>query len=112
MSINLYVNKASFELNPLVGIMQFTLLRGVLCTIMMFVYNFGHLRHDLIDSIDRRQVPSLVFRCTQGGLSVLISFMCIKFFNVSTVGIVCSLTPLFVCLIAYWLLGERLKRFD
>lgn len=38
--------------------------------------------------------------------------MCIKFFNVSTVGVVCSLTPIFVCIIAYLLLGERLKLFD
>ena len=43
---------------------------------------------------------------------MLISFMCIKFFNVSTVGVVCSLTPIFVCIIAYFLLGERLKLFD
>jgi drug/metabolite transporter (DMT)-like permease len=76
------------------------------------LYGYGQLKHSLIDSVDRKSLPSLIFRCTQGGLSVFISFMCIKFFNVSTVGIVCSLTPLFVCLIAYWLLGERLKTFD
>lgn len=112
MSVNLYVNKASFALNPLVGVLQFTFLRGVLATAMMLFWGYGHLRHDLVDAVDRAQLPALVFRCSQGGLSVFISFMCIKFFNVSTVGIVCSLTPLFVCLIAYWLLGERLKMFD
>ena len=112
MSVNLYVNKESFSMNPLVGVLQFTFIRGVICTIMMLVWGFGHLKHDLIDSVDRKSLPSLIFRCSQGGLSVFISFMCIKFFNVSTVGIVCSLTPLFVCLIAYWLLGERLKTFD
>ncbi len=112
MSVNLYVNKASFELNPLVGVLQFTFIRGVLCTALMLLWGAGHLKRDLVDAVDRKALPSLVFRCTQGGLSVFISFMCIKFFNVSTVGIVCSLTPLFVCLIAYWLLGERLKTFD
>lgn len=43
---------------------------------------------------------------------MLISYMCIKFFNVSTVGVVCSLTPIFVCIIAYFILGETLKLFD
>lgn len=38
--------------------------------------------------------------------------MCVKYFNVSTVGIVCSLTPLFVCAMAYFLLGERMRIFD
>jgi len=92
--------------------MQFTFLRGVCSTILMVIWGWGHLKHDLIDSVDRRSLPSLIFRCAQGGLSVFISFMCIKFFNVSTVGIVCSLTPLFVCMLAYFLLGERLKFFD
>jgi len=38
--------------------------------------------------------------------------MLIKYFNVSTVGIVCSLMPLFVCVMAYFMLGERMKTFD
>ena len=78
----------------------------------MLAMNFGNLRYNLIDSIDRKSLPSLVFRCAQGGISVLISFMCIKFFPVSTVGVVCSLTPIFVCMIAYFMLGERMKRLD
>jgi len=62
--------------------------------------------------VDGSNVFSLAFRCLQGALSVFISFICIKYFDVSTVGIVCSLTPLFVCMLAYFLLGERLKRLD
>ena len=38
--------------------------------------------------------------------------MSLKYFNVSTVGIVCSLTPLIVCVIASFLLNERMKRSD
>ena len=35
-----------------------------------------------------------------------------KYFDVSTVGVVCSLTPLMVCLIAYFVLGERMKKSE
>lgn len=38
--------------------------------------------------------------------------MSLKYFNVSTVGIVCSLTPLIVCVIASFLLNESMKRSD
>ena len=38
--------------------------------------------------------------------------MSLKYFNVSTVGIVCSLTPLIVCVIAHFLLNERMKTRD
>lgn len=66
----------------------------------------------LIDSVKRSDLFSLIFRCVQGGLSVQIGFMSLKFFNVSTVGIVCSLTPIFVCIFAFFLLGEIVKIKD
>jgi len=112
LSINLYTNKALFGLNPLVSVLQFTFVRGLISVLLSLVMSHRKLRHDLVDCVDRETFPSLMFRCLQGALSVFISFMCIKYFDVSTVGIVCSLTPLFVCLLAYFVLGERLKRFD
>jgi drug/metabolite transporter (DMT)-like permease len=108
MSINLYTNKGLFNLNPVVGIMQFMFIRGVISTVLMTLWSYGSLKITFIDSIDKSNIASLVFRCLQGAISLFITFLSIKFFNVSTVGIVCSLTPLFVCLFAYFLLGERL----
>ena len=43
---------------------------------------------------------------------IFISFMSYKYFNVSTVGVVCSLYPLFVCVIACLLLNETMKLRD
>lgn len=71
-----------------------------------------NLKKTLVDSVDRENLPSLLFRCTQGAFSIFISFMSLKYFNVSTVGIVCSLTPLIVCVIASFLLNERMKVRD
>ena len=41
-----------------------------------------------------------------GVLAQLISFQIIKVFDLSTVGIVCSLAPIIVCVIGYFFLGE------
>ena len=71
-----------------------------------------NLKKTLVDSVDRANLPSLLFRCTQGAFSIFISFMSLKYFNVSTVGIVCSLTPLIVCVIASFLLDEKMKVRD
>jgi drug/metabolite transporter (DMT)-like permease len=108
LSINLYTNKALFGLNPTVSVLQFTFARGLISVLLSLLMSHRNLKHELVDCVDRSSFPSLVFRCLQGALSVFISFMCIKYFDVSTVGIVCSLTPLFVCLLAYFMLGERL----
>jgi len=112
LTIGLYVNKVLFGLNPTVSVIQFTFVRGFCSAILSLLMANRNLRYELIDCVDRSSVFSLAFRCLQGALSVFISFICIKYFDVSTVGIVCSLTPLFVCMLAYFLLGERLKRPD
>lgn len=71
-----------------------------------------NLKSMLYDQVERSNFWSLVFRCIQGGLSVQIGFLSVKFFDVSTVGLVCSLTPVLVCFLAWLLLGETLKMFD
>lgn len=71
-----------------------------------------NLKKVLVDSVDRESLPSLLFRCIQGAFSIFISFMSLKYFNVSTVGIVCSLTPLIVCVFASFLLNEKMKVKD
>jgi drug/metabolite transporter (DMT)-like permease len=75
-------------------------------------WSYGKLHRDLIKAVDKTCIQSLIFRCVQGALSVFISFMCLKYFSVSIVGIVCSLTPLIVCFLAYYILGEKIKTFD
>jgi uncharacterized membrane protein len=101
-------------MQPNVSVMGWMFLRGVICTMLMLVWTgcAGGFRKNLIAPINRTNIVSLTFRCLQGGLSVFISFLCIKYFNVSTVGIVCSMTPIFVCIMAYFILGERMKLFD
>ena len=63
MSANLYCGKALFELNPTVGIMQITFVRGVLATIFMLLWLNKNLKHILIDSVEKSSLPSLIFRC-------------------------------------------------
>ena len=63
MSINLYTNKELFKLNPAVGIMQFMFIRGVISTVLITVWSYGSLKSTFVDSIDRSNIASLVFRC-------------------------------------------------
>ena len=53
LSLSLYTNKAMFELNPLISVLQFTFIRGVGSVLVSLIMGFGHLKNDLIDSIDR-----------------------------------------------------------
>jgi len=112
MSANSYVASALFSLNPSVSVVQLTFCRGVIASLMILALINVNLKKTLVDSIDRDSLPSLIFRCTQGAFSIFISFMSYKYFNVSTVGIVCSLYPVLVCVIASLLLNEVMKVRD
>ena len=92
--------------------MQLTFMRGLVCTVMVLLMINRNAKAVLIDPIDRKTIPSLIFRCLQGGLSVYISFSSINYFNVSTVGIVCSLKPIIACVMGVTILGESMATKD
>ena len=87
-------------------------MRGLVCTIMVLLMINRNMKATLYDPVDKKALPSLIFRCLQGGISVYISFSSINYFNVSTVGIVCSLKPIIACLMGVTILGESMTLKD
>lgn len=92
--------------------MQFTFARGVICSLMVLAMVNVNVKKTLWDPVDRATLPALAFRCIQGGASVYISFSSTNFFNVSTVGIVCSLKPIIACLLGVMILRESMTIKD
>ena len=112
MSGNLYSMQMLFKAAPNMAIMQLTFLRGAVCTGMMMLYINRKLKATLIDPVTKQDVPSIAFRCFQSAISVYIGFVCINYFTVSTVGVVCSLKPIIACIIGVVALGESMSLRD
>ena len=108
LSANMYAAQQLFAAADNVAIMQLTFLRGVICSLIVLLMVNRNAKQTLWDPVDCKTLPSLIFRCLQGGISVYIAFSSINYFNVSTVGIVCSLKPIIACLFGVGLLGERM----
>ena len=79
---------------------------------MVLIMINRNIKSTLYDPVEIKTLPSLIFRCLQGGISVYISFSSINYFNVSTVGIVCSLKPIIACLMGVTMLGESMTLKD
>lgn len=92
--------------------MQLTFVRGVVCSAIILMMINRNIKATLWDPVEYRSLPSLIFRCLQGGISVYISFSSINYFNVSTVGIVCSLKPIIACILGVTILGESMTCKD
>lgn len=61
------------------------------------------------DSVHVDTIPSLCFKTFQGSIGVLLAYYAIRAFQISTVGIVSSISPLLVCLLASLVLNEKIK---
>ena len=115
LAANNYAQLGLFANAPLISTIQLTFIRGVICAlivVVMLILRGQSVKGKLIDSVDRQSLKPLILRATQSAVCVYIAFMSIKYFNVSTVGIVCSIKPVFVCLVAVMLCGERMGAFD
>lgn len=53
MSASLYANKAVFELNPTMTVMQISFVRSIICGLIMILWVNKDFKKDLIDSLDR-----------------------------------------------------------
>ena len=98
-----------------VSTFQLTFIRGIICAclvVLMLLVKGESIRGRLVAPVDRQNVKPLFLRAFQSALCVYIAFMSIKYFNVSTVGIVCSLKPIITCVIAVALMGEKMGISD
>lgn len=87
---------------------QLTAIKAAISILICLLVVNKDMKHILIDSVDKERLPSLAFKSCQTTTSVFISFYAIKHFKVSTVGMVCSLTPLIACVLAFCMLGEKI----
>lgn len=83
-------------------------MKALLSVCLLILVLNKNLKYVMYDCIDPESKWALAFKSSQTCISIFISYNAMKYFSVSTVGSVCSLTPLIACLLAACLLGERL----
>lgn len=57
-------------------------------------------------------MPALAFKTFQGSVTIFFNYKSLQCFAVSTVGIVCTISPMVVCILAGCLLGEKVTIKD
>ena len=79
---------------------------------MLLVSLNTEIKSIMWDTLDPDSYGALIFKSTQSAVSIFISYNAIKYFTVSTVGIVCSTMPLFAVFLAWLWLSERVSVYD
>lgn len=98
--------KAIFTQNPDLSVFQVTFIKALISSLILVVSFNKNIKTIMVDSVDVDSVFALVFKTIQGSVGVLFAYMAIRTFNVSTVGILSSMAPLLVCVLAHFILGE------
>ena len=106
------LSKQTFIMTPTLSVFDALFARGLVSLVLLALYMNRNIKAELVDSVDSSNLKALIFRCGSGALCQVIAFQSIKYFDVSTVGMVCSLGPIFVCVMAYFMLGERMQTPD
>lgn len=78
----------------------------------MLVYLNKDMKHYLVDSVQRKNVPFLTIKLFEATSCTVISYTVMKHLSVSLVGIVFSLTPLIIVIMAWCFLKETLHLID
>lgn len=106
MTMNQYASQGLIFRNPGMSIMQMTFARGVAASLVMLVWINKDIGNVMFGQVQASCWPSLIFRCFQGALSLFNGFLLLKYFYVSTITIVCALTPIFTVILAYFIFGS------
>ena len=104
----LYITKGLYQLNPGIEVLQITALKAVISVLILLVCLNSNLKYVMYDRVDPDAKGALAFKTVQSTASIFISYNAMKYFTVSTVGVVCSLTPLVACVLAALILKEKL----
>lgn len=104
----LYITKGIYALNPGIEVLQITAMKALISVLILALALNRNLKHVMYDRVDPAAKGALAFKTAQSTASIFISYTAMKYFSVSTVGVVCSLTPLVACVLAWLILKERL----
>ena len=113
MTSILYLTKVIYIINPELEVFQVTAVKSFLsCIFLVLVFNVN-LKNILYTSVDKSRdaLIALTFKTFQSAISVFISYNAMKYFYISTTNVVVSLTPLFACVLAYFILGETISSY-
>ena len=115
LAANNYAQLALFKYAPTISTIQLTFIRGLMCALVVLVMltmRGQSWKKELYSAIDETTIKPLIFRSASSGTCVFIAFISIKYFNVSTVGIVCALKPILTVIMAYFLLSVPVSFLD
>jgi len=85
-------------------------LRSTWATIIMIFLINVNAKRILIDEVGKGDVFPLAFRSVQGTIVNLINFAATKVVPLAIIGVVNNLSPVCCVILAYFMLGEKLKR--
>ena len=101
-----------FDLNRDLAPFQMLTMRAVIAITTNIVWLNCGLKAAVWDSIQPKQITTLIFRTVQGAYTTIIGYALTKYLNLTILAIVDNLVPLFTIILAYMILKEKLKSFE
>ena len=104
--------KYLYDRNPDLNPFQMLMLRSGFALLFQLVIVNKELKKAVWDGVDKKSAGPLVFRSIQGTMTNIINYSVTKYLPLTMIAIVNNMGPLVTLVFAYFLLKERIKRFE
>ena len=111
LTTTIYIAQGLYVLNPDMQVLHITSSKALASCILLAVSLNANLKYICYDSIDMGSIGALLFKTFQSSICIFISYNSVKHFSVSTASTASAMAPLITVVLAWLLLGEKIKAY-
>lgn len=104
--------KYLFNKYPNIGAFELIVARSVISLIVLLVYLNVKVVKVTVTQVKGKPKGALVFRCVQSSVAMILKTIITKYLSITLISIVYNMIPMFVIIIAWLLLREKIDRIE
>lgn len=110
--IDLFAMKYLFDKYPNIGAFQLIVARSAISVIVLLAYLNVRVYKVTVTQVQGKPKGALVFRCVQSSVAMILKTIITKYLSITLISIVYNMIPMFVIIIAWLTIREKIDRIE
>ena len=110
--VDLFTMKFLFDKYPGIGAFQLVAARSIISLLVLVIYLHKNLYHVTVRKLKGAPKGGLIFRCVQSALAMILKTVITRYLSITLISIVYNMIPMFVVIIAWCTLNEKIDVFE
>ena len=106
------VAKMLYNRNATLDPFQMLLMRSIFALSTQLIMVNKNLKKAVWDGVDKKSSGPLIYRSVQGSITNIINYSVTKYLPLTIIAIVNNMSPVMTVILAFFILKEKIKRFE